>query len=372
MALEIKDTSTRDASGHLGALLGILSRRTRITARERMFFTEQLALLLATGVSLHAALQGLRTQTDNEALARLIEQLFSDIAEGKTFSYALSRHPGVFSRTYVNLIAASEQGGFMHQVLSQLLEMDEKREQLRATLVSALSYPAFLIVFSLGVVAFVLVVVFPKFGALFSAIQDQLPVTTVMLMAMSGFLMHYWMPLLGVLVGAAVAARYWIMSPAGAERLDRLKLDLPGLRGIFVKLYLLQSLRVMSLSLANGVSIVDTLAACREVVGNIVFQRFIEGVETRVQEGGGIAPGFQAAGFIPATVEQMITVGEETGNLPTVMARLADHYERELEKRLKALSRMAEPIMLLVMGAVVGLLVSSLILPIFKLSRAVH
>jgi type II secretory pathway component PulF len=265
MALEIKDqTTTNGAPLRLDALLGPIFRRAGVSTKERMFFTEQLAMLLGTGVSLHAALQGLKTQTDNEALARLIEQMFSDIAEGKTFSHALSRHPEVFSRTYVNLIAASENGGFMHQVLTQRLEMDEKREQLRATLVSALSYPVFLIVFSLGVVIFVLVVVFPKFGDLFAAIQDQLPVTTVILMAMSGFLMHYWMPLLGACAGAMVAARYWIASPAGTQRLDRLKLGLPGLRDVFIKLYLLQSLRVMSLSLANGVSIVDTLAACAE------------------------------------------------------------------------------------------------------------
>ncbi len=371
MALELRSEAA-DTPRPPGFFRRTKSRRGRVSDKERMFFTEQLALLLETGTNLHAGLRVLKGQVQSPAMESVIEALISDVAGGKSFSQALARHPQVFTKTYVNLIAASEGGGFMYQVLQQLLEMDEKRGQLRSTMVSALSYPVFLLVFALAVVIFVLVVVFPKFAEMFSLIQDQLPPTTVFLMAASDFLRNQWVPLLGAIALAMSLLRYWMATPGGTQTLDRLKIRLPGIGAIFIKLYLVQSLRVMSLSLDNGVGIVDTLHACREVVRNRLFQRFIESVEGRVQEGGGIAAGFSGSDFIPPIVEQMITTGEETGNLPKVMGRLADFYERELGKRLDAVSRLAEPVMLLVMGAVVGLLVSSLILPIFKLSRAVH
>ncbi|MFW2374799.1 MAG: type II secretion system F family protein [Gammaproteobacteria bacterium] len=378
MALEIKSqvkkpdiTTPKNVSGS-DWWTKLLNSQYKVSDKDRMFFTEQLALLLETGASLQAGLQALKSQSDNPAMVRLIDALMTDIAEGKSLSYALSRHPEVFSTTYVNLVSASEAGGFMHEVLEQLLDMDEKREQLHNTLVSAFTYPVFLIVFSIAVVLFVLVVVFPKFGEMFSLIRDQLPVTTVFLMAISELLTQYWLALLGGVATGLILVSYWMKSPGGIQRLDQLKLSTPLFKDIFIQLYLVQSLRVMSLSLQHGVSIMDTLTACRDVVRNGVFRQFITRVEARVQEGAGIAVGFSNTHFIPAIVEQMISTGEETGNLPKVMGRVADHYERELSRRLTALSKLAEPVMLLVMGLVVGILVSSLILPIFKLSRAVN
>ena len=153
--------------------------------------------------------------------------------------------------------------------------------------------------------------------------------------------------------------------------MDKLKLKAYGLKGIFVQIYLIQSLRVLGLSLANGVSVPDALVSCREVVRNSVFRRFLMSVEDSVREGAGFAMAFQQSDFIPPTVKQMIATGEETGSLAKVLSRIAEYYERELNKQLKSFTRMAEPIMLIVMGGVVGMIVSSLILPIFKLSRAV-
>ena len=149
---------------------------------ERMFFTEQLALLLETGESLYGALTTIVKQTENREMRETVEKIAQDISEGKSFAGALEAHDAIFPSTYVNLIAASETGGFMHEVLQQLLHMDEKREQMRTTLVSAATYPMFLIAFSLAVVVFVLVVVFPKFGAMFASIYDQLPMSTKVLM----------------------------------------------------------------------------------------------------------------------------------------------------------------------------------------------
>jgi len=348
-----------------------LPLRSKVTSSDRRFFTEQLALMLETGANLHQALKLLQEQSQQPAMASVIEKLLDNVAGGRTFSAALAEHPEVFSTTYVNLVAASEGGGFMHEVLIELLRMEEQAEELNTTVRSALAYPIFLSLFSLGVIVFVLVVVFPKFGDMFAKIYDQLPMTTIVLMHASDFLRSYWIQTVVALVVALILVQRWAASPGGKNTLDRLKVTLPGIKQVFLQIYLTQSLRVMSLSLTNGVNIVDTLAATRDVVNNGILQQFFVTVEEQVQQGNGLAPGFQGNDLIPLLAQRMISTGEESGNLPKVMSRLSEYYERELTKRLKSVSKMAEPVMLMVMGLVVGVIVSSLILPIFKLSRAV-
>lgn len=346
-------------------------RRQSAGSTDRMFFTEQLALLIETGESLHGALITIVKQTENPQMQSIVARIAQDVSEGRSFAHALAQHDEVFSTTYVNLIAASEGGGFMHQVLQQLLDMDKKREQLRDTLVSAATYPLFLIAFSIAVVVFVLVVVFPKFGSMFASIYDQLPVTTKALMAASDALRQYWYVFIGGIAALAAILRQWLGAESGRSRVDYLKLHVPGLRDVFRQIYLVQSLQVLSLSLVNKVSVMESLEACRDVVQNSLFRQLISDVEGKVQAGAGVAVGFAESAFVPDLAKHMIATGEQTGNLGKVMGRISEYYEAQLKKKLETLSKLAEPMMLLVMGVVVGVLVASLILPIFKLSRAV-
>jgi type II secretory pathway component PulF len=296
----------------------------------------------------------------------------ADVLEGQPLSAALSRHAALFPPTYVNLVSAGERGGFLPQVLQQLLEMDEKAERLRATLTSALSYPVFLIVFSAAVIVFVLVGVFPKFADMFEQIRNDLPWSTRVLMALSDGLRLHWPWVAAALAALSGGAAALLRRPEVLEWLDGLKLRVPGLRTIYQQIYLSQTLRVLGLSLAHGVPLVDALRACQDLVANRLFRRFMVDLREQVTEGRGLAPGFQNSPLVPTMVRQMITTGEDPGNLAKVMTRVAEFYDRELNRRIALISRLAEPVMLLVMGALVGLIVASLILPIFKLSRAVH
>ncbi|MCK6390198.1 MAG: type II secretion system F family protein [Azonexus sp.] len=355
---------------------GFLSQELALPERkpglnERMVFTERLLLLLETGVSLLEALQAMNQQAEQPGLNRIILALAETINEGKTFAVALSLHPEMFSSTYVSLVAAAEEGGFLPEVLQQLLDMDEKAAQLRSTLISTLSYPAFLIVFSIAVVVFVLVVIFPKFEDLFSGIRDQLPLSTLMLMAASNFLRQYALQIVAGLALAVWALIAWMRSPEGRRIVDQLKLRLPLVGDLYARIYLSKTLGVLGLSLSNGVPITIALKACQDVVGNAAFGAFIEDVRTRVNDGRGIAAGFQNAHFVPPMVRQMIATGEQTGNLGKVMSRIAVFYEREISKKVTLMSKAVEPVMLLVMGVVVGVIVASLILPIFKLSSSI-
>jgi type II secretory pathway component PulF len=354
-----------------GFKLSLSSSKKRAGSSDRMFFTEQLALLIETGESLFGALTAIVAQTENPEMRAIVEKIALDISEGRSFASALGEHDHIFSSTYVNLIAASETGGFMHEVLEQLLDMEQKREELRTTLVSAATYPLFLISFSVAVVVFVLVVVFPKFGDMFQSIHDQLPMSTKALMAASDVMRQYWYLLLGGIGILGVAMHRWLNSESGTARVDYLKLHTPGIRDIFTQIYLVQSLQVLSLSLNNGVSVMDSLEACRDVVSNSLFRKLIAGIEASVQAGAGVAPGLADSSFLPDLAKHMIATGEQTGNLGKVAGRISVYYEAQLAKRLDKVSKLAEPLMLLIMGVVVGVLVSSLILPIFKLSRAV-
>lgn len=343
-----------------------------ISTDERMIFTERLALLLETGVSLAEAVKVLQRQTAEPRLAAILGSISDTVSEGKPFSAALARHPGMFSKTYVSLVAAAEDGGFLPQVLEQLRDMDEKNAQLRSNIISALSYPAFLVFFSFAVVVFVLVVIFPKFQTMFASIHDQLPAPTIVLMFVSDVLRQYWWLILLGLAAGMVMLVVWLRTPAGKRTVDGLKLRAPVVRDIFIQIYLNQTLGVLGMSLANGVPITAALQAAQETVDNIVFHDFLKTVQRHVNDGRGVAHGFLEAGFIPAMARQMIATGDQTGNLAKVMTRVSEFYGRELNKRIAVLAKAVEPVMLLVMGVVVGLIVASLILPIFKLSRAVH
>src|SRR5712691_4758253 len=258
MAFEISQTPA--APPKAGQLRRLLNAKLRLPSRaigvnERMVFTEQLALLLDTGVSIHEALGALRQQSEDPRLSAILESLIETVTEGKPFSVALSRHPEMFSQTYVSLVAAAEEGGFLQRVLQQLLEMDEKNSRLRSVVVSALSYPVFLMVFSLAVVIFVLVVIFPKFQDLFASIRDQLPASTLALMSVSDFLQNHWL-LTSVVLGAGLGALLvWIKTPAGARLMDELKMRTPVIGDIFVQVYLNQTLSVVGLALVSGVPI---------------------------------------------------------------------------------------------------------------------
>jgi type II secretory pathway component PulF len=386
MAIEIEKTSlpatrsnadlpAKSGSAWNGAkalLERLTQESTKIGARERMFFTERLALLLDTGIPLHVGLESLANQVSHGGMSSLTRQLNADVAGGSTFARALAEHSEVFPATYVNLIAAAESGGFLPVALDRLRDMEERREELRSTLISAISYPAILAFFSLAVVIFVLVVVFPKFEDIFAMIHDQLPITTRWLMAVSDVLRRWWLPIVLGMGGAITLFTRWIEKPQGVAALDRALLATPGVRDIVIQLNVVQLLRVMGLSLGNGVGMVEALRSARDSVSSDYFRRFVDRVETGVNEGRGLAHGFDRDPLLPELVKQMIQTGEESGNLPAVMVRLADFYEREWRRALGIIAKIAEPAMLLIMGCVVGLIVSSLILPIFKLSRAVH
>jgi type II secretory pathway component PulF len=340
----------------------------KVTVKDRMFFTEQLSLLLETGTALHPALVSISAQMPDSSMAKVIDAVAEGVLSGHSLSEMMAEHPKVFSATYVSLVGASEQGGFLHEVLEQLRSMDEQNSELRASLVSAFSYPVFLIAFSLFTLVFILLVVFPSFGDMFASIGDNLPGSTRFLMGVSELLLNNWVMVTSGFVLLIFGLVTWLRTGQAVAWLARFKLSAPVLGGIWQRVYLIVAFRVLGLSLKHGVNLVVAVRTAREIVNNPEVTRFFNELGNRLEQGGRLGDGFKEARWVPDLAKQMIVTAEDSGSLPEVMLRVSEYYRRELDRLLMRVSKMVEPIMLVVMGALVGFLVSSLILPIFKMS----
>ena len=372
MALTLDQAQTNSTTDKKRSAGSGITLNKRISSKERKFFTEQLSLLIETGNTLPDSLNILSTQIENPHFQIVVNDIIEQLNNGLSFSGALAQHPEVFSSTYTTLIASSEQGGYIDKVLKHILDMEEKKEDLQNTLMSAFTYPVFLLVFAFAVVVFILVYVFPKFTEMFSSIQGSLPTITLVLMWLSDVTRQYWWLMIAFAIGMAALFLSLLSQDSGKRKINDALTRLPILGRLIYEIYLIQSMRIIGLSLNNGVTLTEAIKACKEIGNNSHFQAFIADIQQNLTDGQKFSRAFDTTFFIPSLVKQMVKTGEESGKLGLVCSKVADYYQRDLSKRLNTLAKIVEPVMLLVMGVVVGLVVSSLILPIFQLSRAVH
>jgi len=343
----------------------------RVSGKDLIYFTSQLSLMLEVGTSLTDAVRSLEKQTANPLLQSILQSLATDMEGGQSFSMALSRHERVFDGVFVNMVRAGETGGYLRDALERIVEMREKREALLAQVRSALAYPVILGAMSIVVVIFVLAGVLPKFMPLFAGKESILPFSTRMLMAASRSLSAYgWAYGLGA-VGAAIGLRGFLLSRPGRGLRDRLAVTLPVIGPMTNKILTGQLLRTLGHLLESHVPLTDALTVTRMTMQNGYYRRLIEQVQEVVNGGGRLAQAFLSFAYMPGTVRQMIATGEEAGNVYPVMLRLARHYDGEIEQELKRAAALIEPIALIFLGSVVGVIVASVILPLFKLAHAI-
>ena len=352
--------------------MGILHRFIKpVKTREIMFFTSQLSLMLEIHTPLTKALTAVGAEVKNKAFKAIITTLYQDIEAGCQLSDALSRHPRVFDTKFVSMVKAGETGGFLDKILDRMVEMQEKRQALITQLSSALTYPAVLCVFGALVVVFILIFVLPKFTVFFKGKESILPWTTRFLMAASFSLQHYWWLYILATGGLGLGLSVWGKSRQSRLLRDRFLVSGP-LSGLFNKIYTCEMLRTLGYLMESQVPLLEAITVTRPTIWNQYYQRFLDEIRNTVDQGGRFSQSFAANPHIPQTVKQMVAVGEEVGKLPMVMLRLARFYDTEIEQTLKKLAAMIEPIALIIMGGVVGLIVSSIILPMFKLSQVLH
>ncbi len=346
--------------------------RKKIPAREVLFFTNQLSLMLEIGTPLNQSLSAIATQIRNPEFKAVLEKLLEAVEDGSMLSDALRQYPALFSPEYTSLVSAGENTGHLYEMLDRIVELQEKREEFITALKGAMTYPLVLCAVTTLVIIFMLSFVFPRFATLFQGVEQILPPTTKFLMALSGLLRVYW-----YLVPLLLAALWWgvhrfLRTDRGRFTVDRLKISLPLLAGISIKIYLSQIMRTLGFLMGSSVPLLEALRITKGGSRNVLFTGFLDRIIENVEGGRGLSPAFGETAFIPETVTQMVSTGEASQKLDRVLLRLSEHYETEIKGQIKRATTIVEPALLIFMGIVVGVIVISLMLPIFKLSKVVH
>ncbi|MCX7426315.1 MAG: type II secretion system F family protein [Planctomycetia bacterium] len=341
----------------------------RVSKSEIIYTTSQLSIMVDTGITLSAALAGIVNQEENPTLRKVLIDLRESVESGEDFSTALARHPKLFDRTYVSLVKASEATGAMGEMLDRIAGYLRKEVETRGKVRAAMAYPGVMMVMAAGVTIFLLTYILPQFKPLFEARGDVLPKSTKIMMAVSTFLLAYWYVWVMLVVLMVVGFILGRRTQRGRRAWDWIKISLPLVGPTYRKVIISRSIRTLATMIAAGVSIVDSIRLSAEVAGNCHYERLWMEVLERVTAGKRIHDALSGNPLFPSVLVQMISSGEETGKLDYVLERVSSYYDQEVDAALKTTTSLIEPIMISIMGVVVGTIGLSLLLPIFSLSK---
>ena len=343
-----------------------------VKAAELSATTRQMAILLAAGVPLVSALEGMIGQIENPTFKRILAQVKESVNEGNSLAFSLAQHPKVFSQIYVNMVRAGEASGSLDVVLDRLAEFSEHQQTLRGRFRSALAYPIFMACVATLILFFLITFIMPNIMRIFSEMQQTLPTATILLMGFSSFLKSYWWVIfLAVAVGVFLLKQFK-KSAKGQYLWDEIKIRLPIVGPINRKLALARFGRTLGSLLQSGVPLLAALEIVRNIVNNLPIAQVIEKTADDIQEGKSLAAPLSQSRWFPSIMVQMITVGEQSGELEKMLNKIADMYEEEAQSRIMAVTSMLEPAMILCMGLVVGFIVVAILLPIFEMNQLVR
>ena len=347
----------------------VLFQKKTVKPKVLMIFTRQLATLIDAGLPLLRGLNVLAKQERDSVLKGTIRKLGDSVQGGSTFSEGLAQHPRIFNDLYVNMVKAGEVGGVLEVVLTRLAEFQEKAQKIKNKVVAAMVYPLIVLVLAVGIMAFLLVFIVPRFETIFhDMLGDRpLPAITIFVISISQLVQNHWAILLGVVIGIIVAYKIAAGSRAGRAVLDRVKLRAPLFGDLIRKTAISRFSRTLGTLVTSGVPILQALNITRETAGNSVIARAISQVHDSVREGESIVLPLEASGAFPPMVISMIDVGEETGQLPEMLLKIAEVYDDEVDNSVAALTSLLEPIMIVFLALVVGTIVIALFMPLISI-----
>lgn len=346
--------------------------RGRISRKEITAFTREMSALLAAAIPIPQALEGLGEEEDNHALKSLILRIAESVKKGASLSAALDEHPRYFSKLYVSMVRVGEEAGALQKVMADLANLLEHEDEVRSEVATAVAYPAFVLGFGVLTVAFLLTVVMPRLFTMLEEMLRVLPLPTLILLNVSRFFQRFWPAIGAGAVGLVLGVRWYRNTPAGGELIDRLKLAVPIVGPVFRSAALGRFARTLGTLARSGVSLLPALKIVENTIGNRVLAQQVAAVAEETRGGDSLAGPLRKLGLFPRTVVQMISVGEESGKLDEMLLKVADIEERHMRARTKTLVSLLAPFLILVVGALVGFMVISLLLPIFRMSRAIH
>jgi len=360
------------AEGILGQTAeGVALFPRRIKRDEVIFFATQLAVMVDTGVTLSEALDAIASSSENPAMAQLIREISDAVKGGLEFSAALERHPRVFSNLFVSMMRVSEATGTMGQMLQRVSEYMQQERETRKKIRGALTYPVCMLAFCVLVVVGLLTFVLPRFEKIYAGKGAVLPAPTRALLAISHGLITYWPFIVMGVTAACVGLFLYLRSPGGRIVTDSLRIRIPLIGGMYRKAYLARSLRTMATMVSGGVSMLEGLGITSRVAGNHYYAQIWSDLAERVKEGSTLSEPLYSCPLVPRTIAQMIAAGEQTGQLGKVMNRVAHFCEEDLKVAVKTMTQMIEPLMIIVMGLVIGGIAIALLLPVFRISKII-
>ncbi len=343
-----------------------------VRTRDVVIFTRQFATMINAGLPLVQALDILAQQTENKTLAGVTRQVVYDVESGQTLADALRKHPKAFSDLYVNMVAAGEAGGILDTILQRLAQFLEKNDAIIRKVKGAMVYPAVIMTVAVVAVAVLLIFVIPTFQNMFASVNLDLPLPTRIVIGMSNILKSYWWAIIAVIgIGVFSINRYYKTS-AGRLQLDALMLRFPVLGDVLRKSAVSRFTRTLGTLISSGVSILDGLEITARTAGNMVIHNAVMESRQSIASGDTIAAPLQRSKVFPPMVISMIAVGEQTGGLDEMLSKIADFYDEEVDAAVGTLLSLMEPIMIVVLGVIVGGMVVAMYLPIFDMVNAVQ
>jgi general secretion pathway protein F len=340
----------------------------RISSEDILIFTQELGNLLDSGLPIDRALFVLSEHSEKKALRAIIKEVYIDIQKGNTLSSAMGKHK-VFPRLYINMIRAGEAGGILEVVIKRLVVFLETTLTFKKEIVSALIYPILLTVVGGLAVTVLMLYVIPNFSKIFSDMGQTLPLPTMILIKVSSLFADYWWAFLGGLVSFAVLIRVYARTAEGKSYIDNLKLKVPVLKKLSMKFIIARFSRTFGTLLQSGVPILEAIRVSRDVIDNDVIAQKLSVLEEGVSKGKGISVPLRESGVFPAIFNQMVTVGEEAGRLEDTFLLIADRFEADTRNLIKRFVSLFEPVLILLMGLVVGLIVISMLMGIFSINE---
>lgn len=343
----------------------------RINLKERNVFFRQLANLSESGMVITRALRTLVDQTENPKLATIIDQLREDVQKGSSLAEAMEKHPKLFPAMYCSMIRAGETGGMLEEVLWRIVAFGEQEEELRGKAISAMIYPAFLSVVGTAAIFILLSFVFPKFVTIFETFNAQLPLPTIVVMGICNFMGKWWWAIL-IVVGLFIASLVsYVRTDQGRKRMDTLVLRIPVLKGVIQKYEMAKFARTLGTLLDNGVPVLTALRITADTMTNRVVRDEVSTIHIGVTEGESMSESMRHAPHFPPLVMSMFAVGEESGRIGSVAKRVADAYDLEVDRAVRAMMALLEPLLIVIMGVIVGFLVIAMLLPMLTLSSTI-
>jgi len=341
----------------------------RVKTDEIIYFASQMSVMVDTGVALTEALESVIDQSGSPAFRRVMEQVLADVETGTPLSDALANHPRVFKPLFVNLVRASEASGRLGPILQRIADYMMAQRETRRKVVGAMIYPAFLLFMSINVTAFLLTFLMPRFIGLYKGKEDILPTPTKILIAISGWITGNWAILAGVGGGTILFLMLYARAKSGVRVYHWLLLNTPLIGRMMHKSVLTRSLRTLGTLIDADVPMLDAVDITRNVSGNVHFEDMWDEVSRRVEVGEQLSKPLFGHRIMPRSVAQMISAGERSGHLPLVLDRVSVFLERDLDQAIKRVTNMIEPIMIVIMGALVGSVAIALLLPVLTISR---